>query len=186
MITTIEPSPKTTYAPLPTTIQRDGFTLEQVERNDYAAIYRQTKDAIEAYEVIRVKRLPKHEKYELPPREAYPTSEDWGDFGWTYRTIEQARAKFADLSIAKPKAPPFRTNWSTIGCDIVSAWHTTPKHVVVQTRDRKLAKTLSRIDGAKRLDAWSAPFLALFEFEKPLKWAIEWRKRNLEGVISKN
>lgn len=79
----------------------DGYNYTQVERNDHAAIYRQSRGPeLVAYEVIRVRR---HDAAEFCGRtvevgESYPTSAQWGVNGWTVGTLERAREKFADLT----------------------------------------------------------------------------------------
>ena len=51
------------------------------------------------YEVFIVRKLPAKKVFdrEYPEREAPPKNEDWGQFGWTFKTRENAEKKFSQL-----------------------------------------------------------------------------------------
>ena len=78
-----------------------GFTLSQLKRAGNVAIYIQTKRRQpQAYEVVLIR---KHEAYiafgkGIPAGECYPSSEQWGVKGFTYRTIGAAERKFSMLT----------------------------------------------------------------------------------------
>ena len=80
---------------------QSGFTLTQLKRAGRVAIYVQAKRRQPpAYEVVLIR---KHEAYtafgkEIPAGECYPSSEQWGLCGFTYRTIEAAERKFRELT----------------------------------------------------------------------------------------
>lgn len=87
---------------------RKGFRYEQVYRKDNRAIYTQTIPDVgslaysfhsRTYEVIVIKS---HNGYEIAgtqilPSEVYPSSNQWGDTGWTYQTLEEAQNKIKQL-----------------------------------------------------------------------------------------
>lgn len=80
---------------------RKGFRYEQVYRKENRAIYTQTIPDVGSltYEVIVIKS---HNGYEIAgtqilPSEVYPSSNQWGDTGWTYQTLEQAQNKMKQL-----------------------------------------------------------------------------------------
>ena len=75
----------------------DGFIFERIKRQGDFGIYRKYK--CESFEVIRIRRLEAHsfKGKEYPTTEIYPRSEEWGKYGWTYRTLAEANRKFARL-----------------------------------------------------------------------------------------
>ena len=86
---------------LPKQFDKKGFTYTQIKREGMKAIFKQTKKGQESatYEVVKIS---KHNGYELggqkiPPGEAYPSTSQWGNSGWTYRTIEDAEKKYKKL-----------------------------------------------------------------------------------------
>ena len=77
-----------------------GFKFQQVKRDGDVAIYKKQLDSPESdnhhYEVIAIK---KHNGYEIagvkmPPAEMYPSDSQWGDWGYTCNTIEDANKRF--------------------------------------------------------------------------------------------
>jgi hypothetical protein len=42
----------------------------------------------------------------MPAREGYPSTEQWGTAGWTYVTLEEARARYAALAARMPVLGP--------------------------------------------------------------------------------
>lgn len=91
--------------PLPTTFAKNGFTYEQVERRGQLAIYHQRlRPGVGdmAYEVIRIKRVKEHVMFKktVEAHEAGPSNEDFGSYGWSYPTLEAARAKLKVLDAA--------------------------------------------------------------------------------------
>jgi len=91
---------------LPDKFIKGGFTFTLERRSEHAAIYRQQWNGIDdgsvAYEVIRPQigrnRLVDGEWREGEPYERYPSSESWGDHGWTFINFDEALAKMASLS----------------------------------------------------------------------------------------
>lgn len=86
--------------PLPAVIRSDGFSLEQIKRAGNLAIYRKIKGPeYSGYEVVKVRvcKAKQINGYSYPDREFYPSSEEWGTYGWTYGTLEAAQAKFEAL-----------------------------------------------------------------------------------------
>lgn len=94
--------------PLPISFAKNGFSLHQIARDTNAAIYRQTRKGfsieIEAFEVIRpvitTKAFIEGQWQSCPPREIYPSAEQWGERGWTYQDRERAYARFDKLRAA--------------------------------------------------------------------------------------
>ncbi len=87
---------------LPDKFTKRGFTFTLERRKENAAIYRQQsskiKDASVAYEVIRpqtaTKRFIDGSWQDSAPYEAYPSSETWGTFGWTYTDLDKALERY--------------------------------------------------------------------------------------------
>lgn len=86
---------------LPKKFDKKGFTYTQVKRVGDKAIYEQTKKGHEStsFEVVKINR---HNGYELggqkiPPGEAYPSTSQWGNAGWTFQTLQLAEAKFKKI-----------------------------------------------------------------------------------------
>ena len=95
--------------PLDTTFIEKGFTYTQLERDGNLAIYRQEKpNQNPCFEVVKI-RHQKESKFKVhagtseettvlnPEKELYPNSEQWGDLGWTFRTIGEAQERFSEL-----------------------------------------------------------------------------------------
>lgn len=99
---------KTAIRQLSRVLRKGGFDIAQVAREAMVAIYRQTKPgtSVEDYEVIVIGRTEagvfKGKPYEA--KETYPNNGSWGVRGWTYRTKEDAMAKFFELVQRKEAA----------------------------------------------------------------------------------
>ncbi len=81
-----------------------GFNFEQIKRKGNIALYRKAKEGegglVESFEVIKIRtrkaaKLPSGKS--LPQREIYPASSDWGTYGWTSLTSEDALRGFHHL-----------------------------------------------------------------------------------------
>lgn len=59
----------------------------QIWRDDHAAVYEQFNpaDRLLGYEVIVIRRQTAQERFgkQLPAKELYPSSEEWGQYAWT-------------------------------------------------------------------------------------------------------
>ena len=78
------------------------FCYDQIERQDTIAIYSQTHKAsrIKRYEVVKIRIRPPHlfpSGTLLPEHEAYPSSRSWGQDGWTFQTLPEARRHYVEL-----------------------------------------------------------------------------------------
>lgn len=78
------------------------FRYEQLERQGEVAIYRQAHKAsqVSRFEVIRIRVQREHtwpDGTVTPEKEAYPSSNSCGRWGWTFYTLPEARAKLAEL-----------------------------------------------------------------------------------------
>ena len=80
-----------------------GFNLSLVKREGDVAIYKKTLENSETeahdFEVIAIKR---HNGYEIagvkmPPAEMYPSDTQWGDWGYTCTSREDADKRFMQL-----------------------------------------------------------------------------------------
>jgi hypothetical protein len=84
--------------------QRGDFIYKQLVRENDVAIYSQTRrgcpEPSTAFEVIRVRR---HNGKQIKgdwvePSEFYPSSTDWGKYGFTFTDNDAAFAKLRELS----------------------------------------------------------------------------------------
>lgn len=85
---------------------KSGFELEQVERIGNVAIYRRWKTGQSPhYEVVRIRSREAREVFgkEFEAGEYYPSSEEWGTYGWTYPCLDDARRRVGVLTGAKLK-----------------------------------------------------------------------------------
>jgi hypothetical protein len=89
------------YSVASTEFGHSGFTLTQLKRAGDVAIYKQSKRKQPAgYEVVVLRPYEAWTSFgkDFPAGEQYPKSEDWGTYGFTYRTIEAAERKFRELT----------------------------------------------------------------------------------------
>jgi hypothetical protein len=83
--------------------------LTQLKRVRAVAIYQQAKnDQAPAFEVVIIRRREASFAFgkDFPATEYYPHNEDWGTYGFTYRTLEEALVKFRELTLAKIAPTP--------------------------------------------------------------------------------
>lgn len=93
------------YRPLSTAFSRDHYHFTQLARGQRSAVYLQvheTKRDVERphFEVIKIRRASEHimpDGAVLPPREVYPSGNDWGLRGWTHCERQDAMTHFRDL-----------------------------------------------------------------------------------------
>ncbi len=88
---------------LPNTWTRQGFTYQVIARCGMVVLVERLPCGIGAVPHFEVAHLTVHpERFVLGRRirggEAYPSAEQWGEKGWTYQTLEAARAKFDQLT----------------------------------------------------------------------------------------
>jgi hypothetical protein len=92
------------YKPLESDFQRGQFNLKQIAREGDVAVYEQTwrgsTEPSVCYEVIRIRR---HNGKEIKgqwvdPSEFYPSSTEWGKYGFTLTNKEAAFAKLRELA----------------------------------------------------------------------------------------
>jgi len=81
---------------------KSGFAHKVIERRGMVLLVeRQHRDVSrEHWEVVKIRVKPErllHGK-RVEEGEAYPSPEEWGQMGWTYSTLEAARAKFDSLT----------------------------------------------------------------------------------------
>ena len=90
--------------PLGFPFTKNGFTHELLGREGLVCIVRRSKHGSQMhFEVVRL-RERKESTFErggkvltVPSVETYPRSEDWGTYGFTYRSLDQAKAKFQSM-----------------------------------------------------------------------------------------
>lgn len=93
---------------LPESFEKKGFLHKQEYRHENVAVYKRWKpDWKPHWETILVRVAPaskftvdevkngqvRTRTIEREEGEVYPSSEQWGTFGWTYGSFEDARAK---------------------------------------------------------------------------------------------
>jgi hypothetical protein len=102
-ITTLPGNQNAPYARLLSEFRHSSFTLTQLKRVRAVAIYKQTKSEQATFEVVIIRRREASFAFgkDFPATEYYPHNEDWGTYGFTYRTLEEALAKFTELGLAK-------------------------------------------------------------------------------------
>ena len=81
---------------------KGGFTHKVIDRRGRVLLVeRRHRDVAHPHwEVVRIRVSPEKVVFGVPRPECevYPSSEDWGKRGWTYLTLEDARAKFDSLT----------------------------------------------------------------------------------------
>ena len=90
--------------PLAFPFERDEFRHELLERDGDICLVRRLNLRIKPtpsvhWEVVILQRRPAEtiRGYSYPARELYPGNEEWGEHGWTFLDLAQARAKMAEL-----------------------------------------------------------------------------------------
>jgi len=80
-----------------------GFNFTLVERKGQIALYHRCKPGGSGHwELVRLRVAAPTVIYgrEYPEREVYPRSEAWGTDGFTFVSLELAKARFAEMAIA--------------------------------------------------------------------------------------
>ena len=80
-----------------------GFNFTLVERKGRIALYHRCKPGGSGHwELVRLRVAAPAVIYgkEYPEREVYPRSEAWGTDGFTFVSLELAKARFAEMAIA--------------------------------------------------------------------------------------
>ena len=82
---------------------RDRYRHELLERDGDVCLVERTNQLTDSvhWEVVILRhegtrRGPQGKT--LPPHERYPSGNDWGEYGWTYTTLPEARQKWAEVS----------------------------------------------------------------------------------------
>lgn len=83
---------------------RQGFHHQLIRREGNVAVYKQEKNNYKAFEVVVLRTMKKDNALtgQMTGDERLPSTSDWGVFGWTYRSEDDANRKFEEL-IAKQK-----------------------------------------------------------------------------------
>jgi|SRR5262245_7150597 len=89
--------------PLPSEVRKYGRIMRQVWRDEHTAIY----EYFGGYEVIVIKKMPETEAFgkQYPPREVYPSEEDWGSLAITRPatdSLEYLKERANELLEANP------------------------------------------------------------------------------------
>ena len=81
---------------------KSGFSHKVIDRRGMVLlVQRQHSDVPHPHwEVVKIRVKPERLLHgqRVEEGEAYPSPEDWGTYGWTYSTLEDARAKFDSLT----------------------------------------------------------------------------------------
>ena len=93
---------------LPTTFGSDGFDFEQLRREGDVAIFVKQKPGLvceylascRSYEVVIIQKQDAYtwpNGLTTPAHEAMPSPRDWGKYGWTYPTLDDAELRLKSL-----------------------------------------------------------------------------------------
>ena len=81
---------------------KGGFSHKVIDRRGRVLLVeRRHRDvALPHWEVVKIRVKPERLLHgqRVEEGEACPSPEDWGTYGWTYTTLEDARAKFDSLT----------------------------------------------------------------------------------------
>lgn len=86
--------------------RKHGYDYSMVNRSDIAAIFQQSDAGkVIAFEVIKVRISKACHTFgkDYPEREIYPGDNEWGLYGWTYKTLADAQARFNQLNTVPEK-----------------------------------------------------------------------------------
>lgn len=88
---------------LPTTFGSDGFDFQQLRREGDIALFVKHKlpFRFKSYEVVMIQKRNAYtwpDGQTTPAHEAMSSSRDWGTYGWTYQTFEDAESRFKKLA----------------------------------------------------------------------------------------
>jgi len=98
--------------PLEFPFERDRFRHELIGRTGQVYLVERTSLATGSrhWEVVIVLRCRSHvlAGVAYPAREGYPTTKQWGRYGWTFTERSQAERKMAELALTYSRAAPQR------------------------------------------------------------------------------
>lgn len=83
--------------------ERAGFRYDLIERQGLVCLVKQTRigQCHWCYEVVKLRTEPDKIRFGnfVPAHERYPSDEDWGTYGFTYRSeeLEKAQKRFAGM-----------------------------------------------------------------------------------------
>jgi hypothetical protein len=104
------------YKTLEFPFYRKGFNHELIERHGLTCIVLRKSVAYghSHFEVVQLQErfyVRFDDRRELQPAELYPASSEWGTYGFTYRTLDEARKRFEKLApttaMAKQPLSPY-------------------------------------------------------------------------------
>lgn len=84
-------------------LKNNGFTYHLIKRNENFAVYEQKKEGFDYtyYEVIKIQVVKQDVSTKFMTLKAgtefYPSTNQWGVNGWTFKTLEQAESKLNEL-----------------------------------------------------------------------------------------
>lgn len=86
---------------LPSVVECNGYECKLLVRDGNIAIYEQHHPlgGLIAYEVIFIRVMDERTLFgrKYPRQEVYPKSSEWGQYGWTFTTLENAERRFNAL-----------------------------------------------------------------------------------------
>lgn len=96
-----------------TEFSRKGFHFRQIYRHGQFAVFERTRlpnFTQKHYETVRLKPFPAHFTFgrQFDAGEAYPSSEQWGSYGFTIPTESAALAKVEEMRNAFAEKPAKR------------------------------------------------------------------------------
>jgi hypothetical protein len=96
------------YKLLETQFQRGGFSYKQIAREKDVAIFeqawRRSSEPSICWEVVIIRRHSGKtiKGHWVEPSEFYPSSSEWGKYGFTFPNRDKALAKFFEMSLEEP------------------------------------------------------------------------------------
>lgn len=87
--------------PLATEFRKDGYDFHLLERVADVALFEKRAGAIVSWEVVVVQKYGERTIMGrvVPPTEAMPSTESWGQKGWTLTTLAAARLRLVDIVV---------------------------------------------------------------------------------------
>lgn len=90
------------YAPLAASFRRHGYEFERINRIGPIAIYKRSRcNRVVSFEVLVLRATPERTLPDgtiVPAKERYPTSSEWGEYGWSCTSLDRAQSKFEELT----------------------------------------------------------------------------------------
>lgn len=89
---------------IPTIFHRNGFTHRLVKREGNVAIYSLTRFGRMSYEVVKIRTFNTDQPFikRKAGDEYLPSTSEWGTYGFTFNSLQDAERQFTALSNLNP------------------------------------------------------------------------------------